>query len=64
MKNRKAHNQITMRTKEDGTTIRGMSEIKQEVVGFYQKLLGQNTRHMPVAQPDVFKVGYRLNKMH
>ncbi|KAL3337246.1 hypothetical protein AABB24_029749 [Solanum stoloniferum] len=63
MKNRKAQNQITMLTKEDGTTIRGRSEIKQEVVEFYQKLLGQNIRHMLAAQPDVFKAGNRLNKM-
>ncbi|KAK4706639.1 hypothetical protein R3W88_033809 [Solanum pinnatisectum] len=35
MKNKKAQNQITMLTKENGTTIRGRSEIKQEVVGLY-----------------------------
>ncbi|KAG5632239.1 hypothetical protein H5410_003956, partial [Solanum commersonii] len=63
MNNRKAHNQITILTKEDITIIRRMNKIKQKVVGFYQKLLGQNTRHMPAAQPEVFKVGSRLNKM-
>ncbi|XP_015164056.1 uncharacterized protein [Solanum tuberosum] len=59
----KAHNQITILTKQDITIIRRMNEIKQKVVGFYQKLLGKNTRHMPAAQPEVFKVRSRLNKM-
>ncbi|KAK6802917.1 hypothetical protein RDI58_000701 [Solanum bulbocastanum] len=63
IKNTKAQNQITMLTKEDGTTIKGRSEINQEVVGFYQKLLRQNNRHMPVAQLDVFKAGCKFNKM-
>lgn len=33
MKNRKAQNQITMLTKEDGTNIIEMNDIKEEVLG-------------------------------
>lgn len=63
MNNRMTHNQITILTKQDITIIRRMNEIKQKVVEFYQKLLGKNTRHMPAAQPEVFKVRSKLNKM-
>ncbi|KAG5572050.1 hypothetical protein H5410_061816, partial [Solanum commersonii] len=52
-----------MLTKEDGIIFRGIHEIKQEDVEFYQKLQGQNTRQIVVAQPEVFKTGLRLNKI-
>ncbi|KAH0728693.1 hypothetical protein KY284_004558 [Solanum tuberosum] len=63
MKNRKAQNQINILTTEEGTIIQEVNNIRKEVVGFYQKLLGQTNKHMPVAQPEVFKDGPRLTRL-
>ncbi|KAG5615152.1 hypothetical protein H5410_014976 [Solanum commersonii] len=49
----KAHNQITMLTKEDGTIIRDLDDITKEVVEFYKGLLGQSTSPMPAIKPAV-----------
>lgn len=55
MKNRKAQNQITMLTKEDGTIIRDPEEVTKQAVKSYQNLLGKTAPTMPATQPTVLK---------
>uniref|UniRef100_A0A0V0IYZ4 Putative ovule protein n=1 Tax=Solanum chacoense TaxID=4108 RepID=A0A0V0IYZ4_SOLCH len=62
MKGRKTHNQITMLTKEDGTIIRNLYDIKKEDVGFYKGLLGKSTSLMPTMQPAAMRDGPVLTR--
>ncbi|KAH0651308.1 hypothetical protein KY284_031220 [Solanum tuberosum] len=62
MKGRKAQNQINMLTREDGTVIRDATNVTKEVVGFYQKLLGQCNKHIEATHPEVLKDGPVLTR--
>lgn len=63
MKSRKAQNQITMSTKEDGTIVKEPKDVIEEVVSFYQKLLGQASSNMPAAQQNTTRNGPVLTRI-
>ncbi|KAH0634359.1 hypothetical protein KY284_037145 [Solanum tuberosum] len=55
MKGRKAQNQINMLISVDGTVIREATNVTNEALGFYQKLLGQCNKRMQATHPEVLK---------
>lgn len=57
MKYRKARNQITMITREDGNQLRETQEIIEEAMRFYQQSLRQTSSKMPATQQRIMKEG-------
>nr|XP_016498778.1 PREDICTED: uncharacterized protein LOC107817461 [Nicotiana tabacum] len=62
IKNRTARNQIKKLKNYVGDWMQTKAEVKEEILGFYKKLLGTATLQMPAIKPYICKRGHVLNR--